>query len=227
MATVSLQNSTLETQLPTEWTLADLQRHLGGIPLERIRMYPPPGMATLEDAISVDQHEDLACELIDGILVEKTMGWYESMLAAIIVRELWSFVEEHRLGKVLGSEGTLQILDNQMRMPDVCFISWKRFPGGKLPREPMPMLVPDLAIEVLSTGNTPGEMQRKRRDYFAAGVELVWQIDPETQTAQVFTSETNVMDVAADGVLDGAHVLPGFQLSLGELFEKAEQFGGE
>jgi len=227
MATVSLQNSTLETQLPTEWTLADLQRHLGGIPLERIRMYPPPGMATLEDAISVDRHEDLACELIDGILVEKTMGWYESLLAAYIVQKLGNFLDTHKLGKALTTDATLQILYNQMRMPDACFISWKRFPGGTLPREPMPRLVPDLAIEVLSPSNTPGEMQRKRRDYFAAGVELVWQIDPETQTAQVFTSETNVTDIAADGVLDGAHVLPGFQLSLGELFEKAEQFGGE
>jgi len=227
MATVSLQNSTLETRLPTEWSIADLQRHLGGIPLERIRMYPPPGMATLQDAIFVDQHEDLACELIDGVLVEKTMGWFESMLGAMIVHEIMSYLEENDIGRVLTTDATLQILPNQMRMPDVCFISWDRFPGGKLPQEPMPPLVPDLAIEVLSAGNTPAEMQRKLRDYFQAGVEQVWLIDPQTRTAEVHTSVEASESVAADGVIRGEDVLPGFELPLSALFEKAERFGRE
>lgn len=225
MATVNLQNSDLETQLPTEWTIADLQRHLGGIPLERIRMYPPPGMATIEYAIHVDQHEDLACELIDGVLVEKTMGWFESMLANMISFELTGFVEEQDLGRVLTTDATLQILPDQMRMPDVCFISWKRFPDGKLPRESMPPLVPDLAIEVLSPGNTAAEMQRKLRDYFAAGVELVWYIDPQSRTARSFTEPEAVEEFSEDGILNGGNVLPGFELSLKTLFEKAERFG--
>ncbi len=134
MATVHLQNSKLETRLPTEWNIADLQKHLGGIPLERIRMYPPPGMATLDDAIYVEQHEDIACELIDGVLVEKTIGWHESRIAGLIVQALNNYLEDHKSGIALTTDATLQILPNQMRMPDVSFISWKRFPDGKLPR---------------------------------------------------------------------------------------------
>ena len=225
MTTVTLQNSQLETRLPIEWSIADLQAHLGGIPLDRIRMYPPPGMATLADAIYVDQHEDLACELIDGVLVEKTMGWFQSMLANMISFELMKYLEEHDLGRVLTTDATLQILPNQMRMPDVCFISWKRFPDAKLPTESMPPLVPDLAVEVLSPSNTPAEMQRKLDDYFAAGVELVWYIDPQTRSARSFTAPNKVEGIAADGVLDGKTVLPGFTLPLQPLFEKAERFG--
>lgn len=224
MVSVQLPNSDIKTWLPVDWSLADLQQHLGGIPLERIRLYPPPGTATLEDAIYVDQHEDLACELIDGVLVEKTMGWYESLIAGHVVQEINNHLEQNKLGKALTTDATLQILPNQMRMPDACFISWKRFPGG-LPDQPMPPLVPDLAIEVLSRGNTRGEMERKLKDYFDAGVQLVWYIDPQTRTAEVFTSPNDVEELAEDDALDGKDILPGFTLSLRGLFEKAEQFG--
>lgn len=112
-----------------------------------------------------------------------------------------------------------------MRMPDVCFISWKRFPDGKHPRESMPPLVPDLAIEVLSPSNSTSEMQRKLQDYFAAGVELVWYIDPQSRTARSFTEPDSFVEFDVDGVLDGRDVLPGFRLSLKALFDKAERFG--
>ncbi len=51
-------------------------------------------------------------------------------------------------------------------------------PGGRLPAEAIPSLVPDLAVEVLSPSNTAAEMDQKLRDYFAAGVRLVWYLDP-------------------------------------------------
>ena len=108
-----------------------------------------------------------------------------------------------------------------MRIADVAFIRWERFPNGKLPREPIPALAPDLAIEVLSKGNTEREMQRKLRDYFEAGVRLVWYIDPESRTATVYTATDQSAAIDSDGVLDGGDVLPGFTLSLTELFAKA------
>ena len=58
---------TLQAEFPPNWTMADLQRHLGGIPAERILVVPPPGYATEEDVIRLDAHEDRWCELQDGI----------------------------------------------------------------------------------------------------------------------------------------------------------------
>ena len=70
----------------------------------------------------------------------------------------------------------------------MCFISWDRYPGEEVPKEGISSFVPNLAVEVLSPGNTKAEMDRKLRDYFSAGVELAWVIDPKTQTANSYTS---------------------------------------
>ena len=205
-----------------EWTLADMLEHLGGIPPSRIRMYPFPGTATDKDVLEAERRFGRICELVDGVLVEKTMGYLESMVASTINRLVGNFVHEHDLGIVLGEAGTLKILPDQVRIPDVCFISWDRFPNRQLPPEPIPALAPDLAVEVLSEGNTEREMERKLRDYFSAGVRLVWYIDPKTRSARVYTSPDNCALVDENGVLPGGDVLPGFGLPMKELFAHVE-----
>lgn len=222
-------SSPRSSNLPTDWSLADVQKHLGGVPLERIRLFPPPGFATLEDVEELNARKDRLCELIDGILLEKTMGWYESALAVLIGEFLSRFVRENGLGKVLGEGGTLQLLPDQARIPDVCFIGWSRFPEGRLPQEPIPNLVPDLAIEVLSQSNSPGEMEQKRRDYFEAGVRLVWYIDPSTRSAMVYTTSDDPGTRHAENEpLTGGEILPGFSLSLVDIFAEADrQAGGQ
>jgi Uma2 family endonuclease len=206
--------------LPPDWTLADLLLHLGGIPPERIRMFPPLGTATENDVIEADTHADRLCELIDGVLVEKTMGYIESLIAVKIIQLLAAFVDARDLGIVLGEGGMLRILPRQVRIPDVCFISWDRFPNRQLPSEPIPALAPDLAIEVLSAGNTETEMERKLHDYFTAGVRLVWYIDPRTRSAKSYTGENQCVEVAEAQALSGGEVLPGFELPLAALFAK-------
>jgi Uma2 family endonuclease len=80
-----------------------------------------------------------------------------------------------------------------------------------------------LAIEVLSKSNTKAEMERKLREYFRAGVQLVWLIDPKTRTAQVYTSPTSMKRIGKDQVLDGGEVVPGFKLSLQKLFARTKR----
>jgi Uma2 family endonuclease len=210
------------SELPAHWSLADLQEHLGGIPLERIRLYPPPGSATEEDVVEIQEREDRLFELVDGTLVEKTVGWYESLIAVLIGRELSLFVSTHDLGKVLGADGALKVLAKRIRIPDVSFISW---PKRKLPRQPIPALVPDLAVEVLSESNTEAEMGRKLKEYFEAGVHLVWFVDPEARTTRAYTSPDEFVEVPEGGELDGGEVLPGFKLSLRRLFAEADRVG--
>ena len=172
-------------------------------------------------------HQDRICELIDGVLVEKTMGYIESLLAIALSGYLRDYVKAHKLGIILGEAGTLRILPGQVRIPDVSFISWDKFPGGKLPQVQIPAVAPDLAVEVLSPGNTEGEMQRKLHDYFAAGVRLVWYIEPATRTAKVYTSPDLCTQLNETQSLTGGEVLPGFQLSLHDLFAEIEEHLGE
>jgi Uma2 family endonuclease len=212
---------------PLDWTAVDMQEHLGGIPLLRIRMYPRPGLATEEDVLEIQARTGRLCELVDGILVEKTMGYCESLVASIIIRLLGSFVDGHDLGIVLGEAGALRILPNRVRIPDVSFLSWDRFPDRQLPQERIPAVAPDLAIEVLSKDNTPREMQRKLQEYFSAGVRLVWYIDPATRTARAYTAPDQSVLVAEDQALSGGDVLPGFELTLRDVFAKLPRTQGE
>ena len=183
---------------------------------------PPPGTATEQDVLDAHDHAGRICELVDGVLVEKTVGLIESVLAMAIGEFLHRFVREGKLGIVLGGAGPLEILPGQVRIPDVCFVSWERFPGGKLPKTPIPALAPDLAVEVLSESNSEGEMRRKLQDYFAAGVRLVWYIDPRTRTATTYTSPQDFAVLGENDSLTGGDVLPGFELPLRQLFAEID-----
>ena len=202
-------------------TAAEMREQLGGIPLDRIRMRPLPGLATEQDVLRAREVEGRTCELVDGILVEKAMGYFESRIAAALIYFLEKFLEENDLGIVLAPDGTLRILADQVRAPDVAFLSWDHFPNRLLPAEPIPAVVPDLAVEVLSEGNTQAEMNRKLDEYFTAGVAIVWIVDPELESVKVYDSRNRCRTVTIAESLDGAQVLPGFDLPLAQLFAKA------
>lgn len=112
-----------------------------------------------------------------------------------------------------------------MRIPDTAFISWERLSNRRVPTEPLPDVAPELAVEVLSVGNTPGEMARKRQEYFSAGVQVVWQVDPRTRTVEVFTVPAQSTVLHEAQTLEGGMVLPGFTLPLQELFSELDLQG--
>lgn len=201
-------------------TAEDLFARLGDVPPRRVRLSPPPGTATEADLLRVARQTDRLFELIDGTLVEKAMGWLESALAMLIGRLIGAFVDANDLGIVVGADAPMRLFSSQVRMPDVAFASWDRLPGRTIPTQPIPDLAPDLAVEVLSRGNTPGEMERKRRDYFAAGVRLVWEVDPRTRTVHVYTAADAVTTLTERDTLDGGDVLPGFTLPVKQLFAR-------
>ena len=199
-------------------TLADLLERLGGISPARIRLTPPPGTATVTDLLALEKQQGRLFELVDGVLVEKIMGYRESLLAAFLIKVLAAFVDDRNLGLVSGSDGMIRLFPGLVRIPDVAFVSWARIPGGRVPTEPVPSLVPDLAIEVLSEGNTADEMARKLREYLTAGVGLVWLVDPETRTLRVHVSLEESTLFSEGETVDGGEVLPGFTLALRSLF---------
>ena len=211
---------------PMDWTVADVQRRLDGIPAERIRTFPAPGTATEEDVLRVMARTDRICELVDGILVEKVMSSFESRLASTLIYLIEAFLEEHNLGVVLAGDGLLKLFPKQVRAPDVSFICWERLPGDEFPKDAIWSIVPDLAVEILSKGNTEAEMQRKVREYFKAGSRRVWIVDPQARSTRVFTSPRRVKLVDEDGVLDAGDLLPGFELTLRSWFDRAQRRAG-
>jgi Uma2 family endonuclease len=208
------------SDFPATWTLADLLEHLGGISPQRIRLRPAPGTASERHVIAIQEREEGLYELMEGVLVEKVMGYLESYLAIELGRLLGNFIAEHDLGVLTGADGALRLMQGLVRIPDLSFISWDRLPDRRLPDEALPDLTPDLAVEVLSEGNTPGEMDRKLRDYFFAGTRLVWYIDLRRRTVRVYTGPDQCVELNERQTLDGGAVLPGFSLPLAQLFAR-------
>ncbi|MGH7129006.1 MAG: Uma2 family endonuclease, partial [Planctomycetaceae bacterium] len=126
-------------------------------------------------------------------------------------------------GVVLGADGMLQLFPRQVRIPDLSFISWDRWPGVEEFRaEAAPQVVVDLAVEVISKSNTRREMEGKLREYFAAGVRLVWYVDPVPKQVRVFNSPDEWTVLTENDILSGGDVLPGFELPLRELFREPQ-----
>jgi Uma2 family endonuclease len=203
-------------------TIGDLLKRLGDIPADRVRLHPTPGTATEKDVIAILDRENRPCELVEGTLVEKPMGLDESDIAGLILTALNIFVRPRKLGMVTGEAGTLRLFQGLVRIPDVAFISWDHFPNRKRPKTSIPLLAPDLVVEVLSKSNRKAEMDRKLREYFSAGVRLVWIVDPRKRTARVYTAVDQSVLIKEGQSLDGGAVLPGFVLPLSELFADDE-----
>lgn len=200
-------------------TVAELLDRLG-VPPERVRLKPAIGTATEQDVLDVWARERKLCELVEGTLVEKTVGARESYLAWRIGHLLGIYLDHNDIGYGLSSDGMMRIAPHLVRIPDVSFVSWETLGAREVPDTPIPRLRPDLAIEVISEGNRPKEMENKLHEYFDAGVPLVWYVYPETRTVHVFTSPDEAVTLGINGTLDGGDVLPGFVLPVARIFER-------
>jgi Uma2 family endonuclease len=199
-------------------TMGDLLRQLGGINPRRVRLHPPPGEATERDLIRLNDHSNRLYELVDGVLVEKDMGYPESTLTCDLIGFLQFFLADHPLGFLVGPDGATRLMPRLVRIPDISFVSWDQLPTRERPVDAIADVAPALAIEILSKGNTRREMARKLKEYFRCGVRAVWFVDARKRTVQVFTSPDQSVTLTASDTLDGGELLPGFTLSVRKLF---------
>ena len=123
----------------TDLTVGDILAKFGPIPVRRIRQSPEPGKATERDVEDIHDRENRLYELVDGILVEKTIGLFESRVAIVLAYFLQTFLDQKDLGIVLGSDGTMRLAPGLVRIPDVAFVSRERL-GSGLPRQAIPDL---------------------------------------------------------------------------------------
>ncbi|MFO0810562.1 MAG: Uma2 family endonuclease [Gemmataceae bacterium] len=216
MATATTNGPRATTQYSR---VGDLITRLGGINPQRVYWNPLPGTATEADLLNIVERKVGRCELVERTLVEKPIvGQKAEFLAALIVELIGPYVRRHRLGRMSGSQGLMRMSGGNVRMPDAGFVSTAQLRQWR-EREPAVMqTAPALAIEVLSPSNTRAEMAQKRREYFASGSQLVWEIDPRRKTAAVYTSPTKKTTLTEGETLDGGDVIPGFTLPLAELF---------
>ena len=130
-----------------------------------------------------------------------------------------AFVREQKLGKTYAAETGVILARNPdtVRALDAAFVRSERL--ADQPTTGFFDGAPDLALEVISPSETVDEVESKVIDYLEAGVALVWLIYPRTQTVTVYRSSTDINILTIEDTLTGGDLLPGFSVSLKEIFE--------
>lgn len=167
-------------------------------------------------------------EVVDGQIVDiSTNGGLDTWIASRLNQALGPFATEHRLGKVV--VGMLFPLDpdrNVNRRPDVAFVSRERWPlDQRIPRRSAWDVVPDLVVEVVSPADRADAILDRTAEYFRAGAALVWVVFPSQNQVYVYESPARVQILQLNDDLDGGCCLPGFRLSLSELFDDEPEGG--
>jgi Uma2 family endonuclease len=170
--------------------------------------------AEFDDFVMRPENRDRNFEFIAGEIVENVATSTSSRIAAKIANRVGMYVEDHKLGRVTGADGGYIVFDEKY-VPDAAFVSYTRQP--KAPNVLYNPVAPDLAIEVLSPGNTDTEMSRKIGNYMAAGT-VVWVADPQRKTLDVYTPQQPRHTLRVGDVLEGGAVLPGFRLAVASIF---------
>ena len=170
-----------------------------------------PHLMTADELLHVpDKH----AELVRGVLVvREPPGLPHGRIAVELAAALVAHVRANGLGRVYVESGfKLAANPDTVRGPDLAFISQSRIPDPE-PRG-YPDLAPDLAVEVLSPDERPGEVLGKVADYLSAGTKLVWVIDPDRRLARIYRADGTEQIVSDQEQLRGEDVLPGFSCPL-------------
>jgi Uma2 family endonuclease len=178
----------------------------------------PPALMIADELLHLNL-PDKRTELVRGVLVvREPAGLRHGAVAVRLTQALVNFVDDHGLGIVVAGETGFKLFSNPdtVRAPDVAYVRRDRVPDP----EPSgyPALAPDLAVEVLSPNDRPGEVLAKVGDWLSAGCRLVWVVDPVRQTARVYRADGTESHLTDRDVLDGEEVLPGFSCPLASVF---------
>lgn len=159
-------------------------------------------------------------ELVDGKLVERNMGAESSWIGGQLFGRLLIYNLQARLGWVLPADASYRCFaDDQtkVRRPDASFIRFGRLAKEELPKGHIE-LPPDLAVEVTSPHDAFWEVHAKIQEYQQAGVRLIWLVNPEGHSVEVFRADGSLSLLRDPQELDGEDVLPGFRCPLSEIF---------
>ncbi len=138
------------------------------------------------------------CELIDGAVVTKVSPKYfhaKSTLNLVRILDRWSDGKGR-----LGIEWAIDLTDGFTPVPDLLYVSFDRLPITWQENAACPV-VPELAIEIISPGQSFGQMIQKASIYLDNHVLRVWVVDPSAQSLTVFLADRAPITYTGDRVI--------------------------
>lgn len=175
------------------------------------------GKEWTEEALMALPHDGQKYEVLGGELVVSPTGVQHGYISSRLLAALLDFALNHRLGLVVDSSTGFRLRQGDCLSPDASFVRRERlekeltqkfFPGA-----------PDLAVEVLSPGESLAAIDKKLVAYFADETRLAWVINPKEKTVRVHHSAKRAKTLRAGDCLDGEDLLPGFSFPVAVLFE--------
>lgn len=165
--------------------------------------------------------EGLRSELIEGELHTMPPAFEDhGTITLRLTVLLGHYVLTHRLGEMYAAETGFLIARNPdtVRAPDLAFTRKERVPSsGPAPR--WVPVIPDLVVEVASSGDRPAEIRRKAEMWVEVGVRLVWVVLPVERAVEIHRAGQPVVTLDESATLDGADVVSGFSNPVSAIFE--------
>jgi Uma2 family endonuclease len=180
-------------------------------------------MSTMPKTYTADEllampRDGMRRELMRGELrVKPPAGFDHGSRGMRLAWRLAQYVEDRKLGEVTLAETGFKLptAPDTVLAPDCAFVSNERL--AKTPRKPGFFEgAPDLAVEVLSPGDTAEEVDEKIQEWLAAGVRLLWVVNPKTRTISVYRKGSLAV-LRVGETLDGEDVVPGLKCAVADV----------
>jgi Uma2 family endonuclease len=158
-------------------------------------------------------------ELVRGKVMEMSRpGERHCVVCGNVGWVLNNYIRQRRRGRVLTNDPGIVVArdPDTVRGPDVLL-----FDDHKPYDELNPKFaegVAKLAVEVLSPNDRVGKVTKRVGEYLAAGIALVWIVDPEARDVTVYRAGQTSEVFEGDETLTGFDVLPGLTCRLADVF---------
>ena len=157
---------------------------------------------------------DITYELIDGIAVPKMSPKYFHARSA---RKILNILEEWAKDRGRAEmEWAFDLSDDYTPVPDLIYVSFDRLPANWNENTACPV-PPELAIEIISPGQTFGQMTQKASSYLTGGVLQLWVVDPAAASVTVFYVDRVPVTYMGNGIIKD-DLFPELAISLDRIF---------
>jgi Uma2 family endonuclease len=189
-------------------------------PVEPIPAETPAAkrLYTYEELVAEMPETNQPSELWDGeLIISPAPSFYHQEIVLRLYRQLYQWVSQRKLGKVIASPIDMVLSAHRAVQPDVAFIDKERLSIIKRTiNGPV-----DLAVEIISLGNRNRDRIEKRDLYEQYGVKEYWIIDPEAETIEVLHLEDGRYQLVmrcTPGQTASSRLLPGFEVVVETVF---------
>ena len=158
-------------------------------------------------------------KLVESIIGGKPLSWWGCRVTPQVAHVVMKFILPRRCGSMtMGSGVYLGTTPDTLRCPGLSYWSADRL-SIDFDSVGYPSVVPNLCVDIQSTDNTPPRLRTKVKDYCAAGVSLVWIVDPESRNVIVHREPNRGQILWGDSILSGEDVIPGFECKVSDFFQ--------